>query len=176
MAKRPIYPKDISRKYRELPDHHSSRTTDEKLHAADALEQYWSEDQSFSAIEDRDDVHVESTTISRAYLDFFGPEDEDLTFRELGEKYAEDENEDDWSEALNDYLRARKHDRLDEFKRARESIQRQQESEDVPTPLNARELEIASDYYQRGVQDTLDELGVNQDDLDNRQRKELVED
>ncbi len=158
MAKRPYYPQNINRKYRELPNDHPRRNTDSKQEAADALEQYWHEDQSFQAISERDDVDVGATTISRVWRDFFGPDDEDLTFYELGQKY-QTENDDDES-ALNEYLRARKNGRLEDFKRARTSRQRQADDDDVPTPLNARELEIAREYFERGMQAAQDESDV----------------
>jgi len=167
MAKRPTYPTHIDRKHKELPDNHPRRTTGKKLEAAQALEEHWSDLESFKGIEQQPGVTVDSSTISRVWRDFFGPEDEELTFWELGEKYAgPDETPED---ALNEYLRARKHDRVADFKQARTTRQRQ-EDDDAPTPLNARELEIAQDYYQRGVRDTLSELGVEDCDLE-QQRK-----
>jgi len=165
MAKRPLYPADVTRKHQELPSDTQHRNSDEKLEAADALQKHWEEDQSFKAVAEHDNISVGETTVARAYWQFFGPTDEDLTFVELGEKYADPTVEDaDWSDGLNEYLEARKNDRLDEFKRARQSHQSQTDDDTTATPLNARELEIAREYYQRGVDDTLDDLGVDPED------------
>ena len=149
MAKRPCYPASIVRRYEELPESHHRRTTPQKLEAANVLENHWNEQTSFKDLAERDDVDVSSFTISRTWRDFFGPEDEDLTFYELGEKYKK--KDEDVDTALNEYLDARKNDRLDDFKTARSVSSVGGESS--VKPQTPRELEIAQWYYQKGVED-----------------------
>jgi len=164
MAKRPCYPGDITRRYDELPEDHPRRTTDEKLEAAFILEKHWDDQTSFKDLAERDEVSVSSYTISRTWRDFFGPTDEDYTFYELGKKYKK--RDEDVDTALNEYLAARKNDRLDEFRAARSLSKSEDNEKTVVVPQTARELEIAQWYYQRGVEAVKQGEVVDEDVLD----------
>jgi len=165
MAKRPTYPSKITRKYQDtLPEDQPHRATPEKLAAANHLETDWTDTTTFKQIAEQ--AGVGDTTVARAFEQFFGPSDEDHTFYELGEKYRDPEKDEEWTDGLNKYLQARKDGRLDEFKTARNrqsSRETTSNGDEEPTPQNARELELCRLFYDRGVEDTLDQLGIDPD-------------